>query len=499
MALISVGYGSHIGLAALVITLGISPVLAQNAETRAKTPGMLSQEMLDRQNAERQPLPSLAGGGEEFRPVQPKKDYILPALEIIAFDVLLNRVNNTFDKSTDDYAVTMGSWKRNLKSSWVIDRDPYETNQIGHPYQGAMYHMFARSAGMSYWESAAYTFGGSVFWEIFGETTTPSRNDQIASGIAGSFLGESLFRMSSLMLEKNTRLSPFWREMSAAAISPATGFNRYAFGRRFDAVFNNRDPAYYGRFQAGAVTTVSETRGSSARFDRNELQASFAMDYGLPGKGGYNYLRPFDYFNFEFNGSSSNGIESILNRGLLVGTKYEMGPMHRGIWGLYGSFDYIAPQFFRVSTTALSLGTTAQWWLTKTMALQGTGMAGIGYAAAGSVRTIGLRDYNYGLAPQALLSLRLVMDERIALALNARQYYVSRVAAAKSGGTENITRADLSLTMRVKDDHAVALKYLHSRRNSSVAAFGDQTQARDTVGLYYTLLGKDGFGTVDWR
>ncbi|MES2831618.1 MAG: DUF3943 domain-containing protein [Pseudomonadota bacterium] len=487
------------GSAALITALSAAPAYAQDAETKADTPGMLLQEKLDRQNAAQQPLPSLSGGGEEFRPVPPKKDYLLPGLEIIAFDVLLNRVNNTFDKSTDDYAVTMRSWKRNLKSSWVIDRDPYETNQIGHPYQGAMYHMFGRSAGMSYWESAAYTFGGSVFWEIFGETTAPSRNDQIASGIAGSFLGESLFRMSSLVLERNTRLSPFWREMSAAAISPATGFNRYAFGRRFDAVFNSRDPAYYGRFQAGAVGTLSDTRGASRSFDRNEAQVSFAMDYGLPGKGGYDYSRPFDYFNFEINGSSSNGVESILNRGLIVGTKYEMGPLYRGIWGLYGSFDYIAPQFFRVSSTALSIGTTAQWWLTKTMALQGTGMAGIGYAAAGSVRTIGLRDYNYGLAPQALLSLRLVMDERMALAVNARQYYVSRVASSDVGGTENITRADVSLTMRLKNDHALALKYLHSRRDSSGAASGDQTQARDTIGLYYTLLGKDGFGTVDWR
>ena len=30
---------------------------------------------------------------------------------------------------------------------------------------------FARSAGLSYWESAAYTFAGSMMWEIAGETT----------------------------------------------------------------------------------------------------------------------------------------------------------------------------------------------------------------------------------------------------------------------------------------------------------------------------------------
>ena len=35
-------------------------------------------------------------------------------------------------------------------------------NQLGHPYQGSMYHGFARSAGFNYWESAGYTFAGSA-------------------------------------------------------------------------------------------------------------------------------------------------------------------------------------------------------------------------------------------------------------------------------------------------------------------------------------------------
>ena len=51
------------------------------------------------------------------------------------------------------------------------------------------------------------TFAGSAMWEIAGEDTLPSRNDQVASGIAGSFLGEALFRMSSLVLELLTTLS----------------------------------------------------------------------------------------------------------------------------------------------------------------------------------------------------------------------------------------------------------------------------------------------------
>ncbi len=471
---------------------------AAAAQAGAAATGPVSPAALAQQNGTVMRLPAL-GGDEDWNPVGPKKDYLLPALEIIGFDTVLNRVDRALIKNTTDYNVSVGSWRRNLRSSWVIDSDPFSTNQFAHPYQGAMYHGFARSAGMNYWEAAAYTFAGSAFWEVFGEITPPSRNDQIASGIAGSFLGESLFRMASLVLEKETQMSPFWRETSAAAISPPTGLNRLAFGKRFDAVFSSHNPAYYGRLQLGAVGTGQNAPGLSTSFKRNEFQANFAMDYGLPGKDGYSYTRPFDYFNFEINGSSANGVESILNRGLLIGSQYEAGKNYRGIWGLYGSYDYIAPQLFRVSSTALSLGSTGQWWVSNKIALQGTGTFGIGYAAAGSVHTAGARDYNYGLAPQALLSLRAVFDERAALALNAREYYVSRVAAAQAGGHETIARADASLTYRIRNQHAVALKYTWSRRDAAFPATGDQTQSRGTIGIYYTLLGKDGFGTVDWR
>src|SRR6185295_261555 len=101
--------------------------------------------------------------------------------------------------------------------------DPFAVNQFLHPYQGSMYQGFARSAGLGFWESFAYTFLGSALWEEAGEHTTPSVNDQIASGIAGSFLGEPLFRISSLLLESGGGNPGFWRELGAGVISPSTG------------------------------------------------------------------------------------------------------------------------------------------------------------------------------------------------------------------------------------------------------------------------------------
>src|SRR5262245_12307030 len=134
------------------------------------------------------------------------KSYVFPVVEIVAMDTALNLAGRPLlDPAT--FEVSSASIRRNLRGPWVVDDDPFEVNQFWHPYQGAMYHSNARSAGHPYWASAAYTFAGSAMWEIAGETTAPSRNDQIASGIAGSFLGESLFRASRLLLEGSERPS----------------------------------------------------------------------------------------------------------------------------------------------------------------------------------------------------------------------------------------------------------------------------------------------------
>jgi hypothetical protein len=59
------------------------------------------------------------------------------------------------------------------------------------------------------------------------------------------------------------------------------------------------------------------------------------------------------------------------------------------VWGLYGNYDYIAPQTFRVSMTGLGLGTTGQAWLTDSIALQGTVLGGAGYVRS---RRVALTD-----------------------------------------------------------------------------------------------------------
>lgn len=440
------------------------------------------------------PLPTKTAT-EEY----PNKSYLIPIADIVGFDFLLNQFNRRYS-GIDDYDSNFSTIKKNLRASWVEDQDGFKVNQLGHPYQGSMYHGLARSAGLTYWESLAYTIGGSAFWEIAGEKTPPSKNDMVATGIGGTFLGEALFRMSNIVLEKGGSYPSAWREVGAAIISPATGFNRYAFGERFDAIFNRNDAAYYTRTQFGISNTVQSDKGTSRKaIKENDAQLDFSMDYGLPGQPGYSYTRPFDYFVFQGTASSANVFESAMVRGLLFGTDYGVGDSYRGIWGLYGSYDYISPQTFRVSSTALSLGTTGQVWLSESVALQGSVLGGLGYAAVGTLSGNDERDYRYGVAPQALVALRLIMGNKASIDFTGREYFVKDVDSGNAGGHDNILRSDLAFTYRIHKKHAVSLKYQWNQRDASYLNTDERKQTTGTIGIFYTFLGHDGFGATDWR
>ena len=437
------------------------------------------------------------------------KSYWVPIGDILLFDFLLNQFDRRFIEPKEDYASDWESTEDNFHGSWVYDSDEFDVNQFGHPYQGSLYHGFARSAGHGYWASMAYTVVGSAMWEIAGETTPPSINDQITTGFGGTFLGEPLYRMASLILETAHGEPSRLREFAASFASP--GLNRWMYGDRFDGIWRSRDPAVHTRANLGANVKASmdsnvntnpdpDTPPIPQSYREGEPVLDFTMVYGLPGKPGYRYERPFDYFHFQFTAAPGNILENLITRGLLVGAPVGDGAHYRGVWGLYGSYDYIAPQVFRVSSTALNVGVTGQWWISKHLALQNEVMVGGGYGSGGLTDTsTGLRDYHYGLTPQGLVGLRLIYADLLALEVTGRDYYITDKGSDAERGNENLLRADVSLTMRVWDLHGITLRWVVSDRNAHYEAQPDIQQRVSAVSLGYTYLGHKWFGAVDWR
>jgi Domain of unknown function (DUF3943) len=479
----------RLGLLALLCA---APALA---EEPTKTEQKVSPTAFNRD--ELQPLPGWGVGKG--------RSWWVPVADIIGFDFLLNQFDRNFVEPKEDFRSDWDSIEQNATGSWVYDHDTFDINQFGHPYQGSMYHTFARSAGLGYWPSLGYTFAGSAFWEVAGETTPPSINDQLTTGIGGTFLGEPLFRMASLLLESTPGQSKAGRTFAASLVSPATGFNRMAYGRRFDGVFRSHDPAVHTKANFGA-NTWAEIRSDAGAFDttvppsyeQGQPVIDFTMVYGLPGKPDYAYERPFDYFNFQLTAATGNVLENLITRGLLVGAKVgDDGEHYRGIWGLYGSYDYIAPQIFRVSNTALNVGTTGQWWISKNVALQNEFMAGLGYGSGGTSNRS--PDYHYGMTPQGLVGLRLIMADVAALEVTARDYYITDRGSDTVAGSENLARADVSLTVRVKDLHGITVRYVMSDRNAQYDDLADIHQRVAAINIGYTYLGHKWFGAVDWR
>ena len=115
----------------------------------------------------------------------------------------------------------------NLEIGAVWDHDHFITNFFAHPYHGNMYFNTARSNGYSFWESVPFSFGGSLMWELFMENEPPSTNDLISTTVSGYFLGEVLYRSSSLIIDE--RLTGFPRvttEVFAGLLNPMRALYR---------------------------------------------------------------------------------------------------------------------------------------------------------------------------------------------------------------------------------------------------------------------------------
>ena len=371
--------------------------------------------------------------------------------------------------------MTPVSIRRNLRGPWVVDDDPFEINQFLHPYQGAMYHGIARSNGLSYWPSVAYTFAGSALWEIAGETTPPSRNDQIASGIAGSFLGEPLFRISRLLLERADHGPGVWRTLASVLASPPTGINHVLVGDPAGSLAPDAVPFSDIRVQFGTTAIATGRSRSVSSLALNQPRLALSMDYGYPGNASYRHERPFDYFRIE-SSVSAEGLEHLSTRGLVAGADYGAGAPRRHLGPLWHLRLLRARRLsllqhgVLVRHHAASIGYPSRWWCRVPGLWEGA------TSRAQSVDQTDGRDYHYGVAPQALVNLRLIAGRRAALDLTAREYFVSAVGGFGTGQRDLIFVGDASLAVRVYRRHALGLTYQLAGRSSDFLALPDQTQ-----------------------
>ena len=162
--------------------------------------------------------------------------------------------------------MSLDAWKRNIVQGMEWDADAFQTNMWAHPYHGAMYFNAARGNGYNFWQSAAWSWGGSFLWETFGENNRPAINDWAATALGGIGLGESLNRLSRMIWDNSdTGTSRTLRELGGFLVNPLGGFNRLVRGEWTKVGANPEGP--YPTRSAGALRLGYRSVGEGSSVD----------------------------------------------------------------------------------------------------------------------------------------------------------------------------------------------------------------------------------------
>lgn len=444
----------------------------------------------------------------ENRPV--RTSYLIPALEsealhlgFLAFSNLVSR--QSFAQVSFDSIKSHFDGRR----PWTWDVDYFITNQFGHPYQGALAFTAARSAGVPFWLACLYPLFASLTWESFYEVDAPSVNDQITTTFGGIFLGEVLHRAALLVLTDTDGRAPSWgRKVGAFLLSPMGTVNGWMTNDELWAGDVDDHPPYFAQLAAGANlgAALRDPVTRQPYLTANaQLNLQGRLTYGIPGDPDFRYRYPFSHFDLDFNLSLGGGegasSGSYFSRGLLLGTNF--GNIHtavRGVWGLFGQYDYSGASLVRVSSVGVGIGASLQARLSENNFLQATGVfSGVPFATAGS---LGLdeelyRDYHIGPGAQAALELRLINRDVGWLRVVARNWFVVGAYTAPSGW-ENITYLTIGPMVRLLGPVGLGVDVVMALRRSE---FEDHTFDRSVTGFTARItlawLSDWNFGVID--
>ncbi|MDR1195999.1 MAG: DUF3943 domain-containing protein [Endomicrobium sp.] len=279
---------------------------------------------------------------EEQNSAQPKYAWLTALGEV----ALINVVVHTFDRfiTNEDYAqVSFEDIGNNFRRGFVLDNDDFSMNTFFHPYNGSLYFNAARANGLSFWQSAPYTFAGSLMWEFLGENSAPAINDFISTSIGGIALGEMTHRVSMLALDDSSRgLERACREILAGLISPMDLFNRLLSGKawRYSPSKNGENVYLKENFQI----YLSIFNRFMTDLDHNRDRSNMAL--GLTAIYGASFTDkerlPYDFFiaDIDFNiiGNQPTFAETTIV-GALWGKQWEK-ESNAFFAGIFQHFDY---------------------------------------------------------------------------------------------------------------------------------------------------------------
>ena len=347
---------------------------------------------------------------------------------------------NRFVTQADYGRTSLNSVKTNITNPWTWDQDNFAVNHLGHPYQGSIYYSSARSAGADPWTSLAVTVLGSVTWEEFMETETPSYNDLIVTTFGGAAIGEIFYRLSEVLIygEKGTRKETGLALQAAGTVlSPASSLNRLLLKdiHRPETKPINGWTSVGGGYSHINLNFINndeskiQDQGFSSLYDLN-------FSYGDPFSS--TNLLPYDFFSL----SSSVGIHadnfflSLFTEGLIWGKLLYSSRNEdaRHQLGLYLHYDFILNRIINLGANSTGLGWVYEVPLGKGWNFQS--FVHLGFVFLGASDIIFLkyedlyleppdyerRNYSLSIGDTSKISLKLNWNDRLYLDWQYRFY-----------------------------------------------------------------------------
>ena len=394
--------------------------------------------------------------------------------------------------------VTRDSLEDNLRKGFTYDVDELQTNFFGHPYHGGLTFNSARGAGLGFWESAPYTFLGSLGWELFAENEPPSINDLLVTTLAGIMLGEITHRLSSELLDDGTSGGfRLLRELGAAAISPMRGFDRLNTRRAWQEGPSPVRSSVKAALHAGVARVRARGDPSSYGQERTALLAA-DISYGdlLPSKAS-STLQPFEFFELYaalnwFN-SELDGAQ-IYTTGLLYGWSSDLSSgrssvRDNNVFGVSMTYDFQGSNL----ATYGGVGIGPVDYLTLRLTHNQSLRIGIG---ADFVPILGMtpsdpvegeRSYNFGLGASLWGNASLDLDDAGEFRLRSHHYAMT-VVDGMSDGIDYVgsTRASYEVNAIKGVGVGIAPMLIHRRRLEGTAdgtIWQTQTQLYVKLGL----------------
>jgi hypothetical protein len=376
-----------------------------------------------------------------------KRSYGWAAGEILAINNV-SGIAAQYIRNVDWSETNPRSWWDNIKFGFAYDPDNFKTNQWTHPFNGSQYYNAARSQGISFWPSAAMATFGAFEWEMAGETQRMSLNDMFATAVGGIALGESQYRLSSEILNNQSRgMGRFWREFGAFFVDPIRGFNRLVSGDAKKQASNPVDPMDWrppnsSTFLAVGARSIGE--GSSITNNTNTY-ATILLNHNYGDVFETTRRKPFDFIDFvgELNFGAEVALGNVQIRGNLA--SWPLGSSHDHVLAFVQHFDYMNNTAYKFGGQSLGAALSSRFRLSDNVLLKtrldadGILMGAINseYSKLADVpNRERLREYDYGPGLGTTARADLVLSGHPVLSALYRFAWIN----VKNGSTFNYAR-----------------------------------------------------------